>query len=786
MANSLDEIVDFKQFFFKLIQSWHLFLFSLLFAFIIAFGYNRYSVEYFKVETSILIEDENSLATATDLLYDKVNSKNKILENKELMIKSYPLIYKTLSELSFNIAYFIEGNIKVTETYDAPIVVKCIDSKSLRGKKIKITLIDDNSFYLTDLATKKEEIRKFNEDFLFNGVELSVEYNIQYPVNEKDMPITIVKFFDLQPLALSYQKNIKVYQEDKESTIINISLLTEDEKKGVVFLNKLTQNFIKNDIIEKNLAFKNTVKFINEQLISMSDSLALIEQQIQDYKNSNQVTDLSVKAQSIYANIVSLETELARTRTLNNYFDYLTNYLSKGENLEGISVPTSFGVNDEGLNSLITQLVEIQIKKNILIDGGQVNNPAIVQYNRQSKQLVLNLQEAIKTSKSANNLLLNNYRNRIAKMELSLSGIPQVEMELLNIERLQSISENIYIYLLQKRAEAMITSSSNVSDTKVLEPSIYFNKPPVVPNGRKTYLIALLLGLLFPMIYLFLLDLINDTIVTRLDLERLTDIPVIAMIGKNYSGYELLSKKNPKSIVYEGFRALRSNLNFLNTNKDAQVYLVTSSVSSEGKTYIAENLSIVFAKSGKKTLVIGADLRRPKLYSDFGFDNTKGISNHILSNMSLKDIILTSEIENLDVLVSGPLPTNPSDALLTNKFASMMENLKKLYDVIVLDTPPIGLVADALSLMKYSDINLYVARQSYTKKGLLSYINDMYTNNRIQNLHIVFNDVKEGSGAYGYGYGYGSKYGYAYGYGYGYGKHRDSTYFDNDDSVTIT
>ena len=259
---------------------------------------------------------------------------------------------------------------------------------------------------------------------MFNGVEISVEYNIQYPVNEKDMPITIVKFFDLQSLALSYQKNIKVYQEDRESTIINISLLTEDEKKGVS-LNKLTQNFIKNDIIEKNLAFNNTVKFINEQLISMSDSLALIEQQIQDYKNSNQVTDLSVKAQSIYANIVSLETELARTRTLNNYFDYLTNYLSKGENLEGVSVPTSFGVNDEGLNSLITQLVEIQIKKNILIDGGQVNNPAIVQYNRQSKQLVLNLQEAIKTSKSANNLLLNNYRNRIAKMELSLRVFPK-------------------------------------------------------------------------------------------------------------------------------------------------------------------------------------------------------------------------------------------------------------------------------------------------------------------------------------------------------------------------
>jgi capsular exopolysaccharide synthesis family protein len=777
MANSLDEIVDFKQFFFKLINNWHFILISLSIAFIIAFAYNRYSVEYFKVETSILIEDDNSLKTASDLLYDKTSSKNKSLENKELMLKSYPLIYKTLSELRFDIAYFIEGNIKVTETYEAPIIVKCIDSKPIRGKQIKITLIDDNSFYFTDIANKKEEVRNFNEDFLFNNVVISVEYNIQYPVNELDMPITIVKFFDLQLLSLSYKKKIKVYQEDRESTIINISMLTEDEKKGVVFLNKLTRNFIQNDVLEKNLAFNNTVKFINEQLINMSDSLALIEQQIQDYKNSNQVTDLSVKAQSIYANIVSLETELARTRTLNNYFDYLTSYLLNGENLEGVSVPTSFGVNDEGLNSLISQLVEIQIKKNILIDGGQVNNPAIVQYNRQSKQLVLNLQEAIKTSKSANNLLLNNYQNRISKMEQSLSSIPQVEMELLNIERLQSISENLYIFLLQKRAEAMITSSSNVSDTKVLEPSNYFNKSPVTPNTKKSYLIALLFGLLIPVLYIFILDLLNDTIITRMDLEALTKVPILGIIGRNYSGYDLLSKKDPKSPVYEGFRALRSNLNFLNPNQDKQVYLVTSSVSGEGKTYIAENLSIVFAKSGKKTLVIGADLRRPKLYSDFGFDNTKGISSHVLSDVALKEVILRSEIENLDILVAGPLPPNPSDALLTEKFSMMMENLRSIYDIIVLDTPPLGLVADALTLMNYSDINIYVTRQSYTKKGLLTYMNDMYTKRRLNHLHIVFNDVKEGSGAYGYGYGYGS------GYGYGYGNSSDSNYFDSDEGL---
>ena len=535
MANQLDEIVDFRQFFFKLIKNWFLLVISLLLAFLIAFAYIRYTTQLFSAEISILIKEDNSLPTASDLLYEKGSSKQKSLENKELMIKSYPLVYKTLEELKFDIGYFIEGNIKVTEAYEAPIIVKCTNVKALKGKKIKIDIIDDNRFSLIDISTKNEQIRKFNEKFLFNDVEISVEYNINYFVDASDVPVTIVKFYDLQALTLLYQQKIVVNQEDVESTVLDISIITENEKKGIAFLNTLIDNHMINEIKDKNFASNNTVTFINNQLADMSDSLALIEQQIQQYKNKNQITDLSLKAQSIFTNIVSMETELAKTKTINNYFDYLTSYLVKDENLEGISVPTSFGVNDAGLNSLITQLVEIQIKKNILIDGGQVNNPAINQYNRQSKQLVLNLKEAINTSKSANNLLLTDYKNRIAKMEQSLGGIPQVEMELLNQERLQVISENIYTFLLQKRAEAKITSSSSVSDSKVLEPAVYFHKDQVSPDKQKSYLLALLCGLLIPILYLLLEEIINDTIMSKKDLERLTKIPILGIIGRNYS-----------------------------------------------------------------------------------------------------------------------------------------------------------------------------------------------------------------------------------------------------------
>ena len=776
MNNQFDEIIDFRQFFFKIINNWFFFVISLLLTFSIAFAFNRYSKEIYKVETSIIVKEENSMPTASDLLYEKaIGNKKMSLENKELMLKSYPLVYETLEDLRFDIAYYIVGNIKVSETYIAPVVLICNDISSLIGKSITIEYINKEKFLFVEDGGEHKTY-SFGSEINFYDTKIIVKINPDYKLSDIKYPETVIKFKDLKNLTQKYQDKISVTQKERESTVISISVLEEDQLKGVSFLNKLTENYINNEISEKNIASKNTVTFINNQLLEMSDSLSLIEQQIQEYKNNNKITDLSLKAQSIYTNIISIEAELASSKSLNNYYNYLGNYLDKGKDIEGVSVPASFGINDAALNTLINQLVEVQIKKDILLDGGQVNNPAILQYNRQTKQLLLNLKESVNSNKSANKLSIKDFKQRIKKLENSLNDIPEVERELLSIERLQSISENIYIFLLKKRAEAKITSSSNVSDSKVLEPAMYFSQSPVSPVKSKSYIIAFLLGCILPLLIILLKELVNDKIITRVDLEKATSIPVLGMIGRNYSGHNLLSEQSPKSAVFEGFRALRSNLNFFNLQADKKVYLVTSSISGEGKTYIAENLAIVFAKSGKKTLVIGADLRRPRLYADFSLENNLGISNHVLGDKTLSEVILKSEIENLDVLVSGPIPSNPSDALLTEKFKQMLSELKKQYDIIVLDTPPLGLVADALTLMKYSDVNLYVVRQDYTQKGLLTYVDDMYNKDRLGNLHLVFNDVKEGSGAYGYGYGFG----YGYGYGNNYGYTQGSEYFDDN------
>ena len=390
--NQLDEIIDFKQFFFKIVKNWYFFVLSLLLTFTIAFAYNRYTHELYEIETTILINADNTIGNPSDLLYEKaMQTQHMSLENKELILKSYPLIYSTLAELKFDIAYEIVGNIKVSETYIAPFKVECNNTALLKGKSVTIEYLNQNNFRLID-KLEKDKTYHFGEEINFYNAKIRIDLDAKYSSVITEYPKTVITFRDLKSLTQIYQNKIVITQKDKESTVIHISILEEDPLKGVVFLNKLTENYIVNELNDKNLSSKNTVSFINKQLEEMSDSLSLIEQQIQEYKNKNQITDLSLKAQTIYTNIVSIETELAKSKRLKNYYNYLENYIDRGNELESISVPTSFSINDVSLNVLIDQLVEIQIKKNILVDGGQINNPAIAQYNRKTKQLLLKFQ----------------------------------------------------------------------------------------------------------------------------------------------------------------------------------------------------------------------------------------------------------------------------------------------------------------------------------------------------------------------------------------------------------
>src|SRR5690606_12297525 len=354
--------------------------------------------------------------------------------------------------------------------------------------------------------------------------------------------------------------------------------------------------------------------------------------------------------------------------------------------------------------------------------------------------------------------------------EKEVNRLPATERNLLNIQRQFSIHENIYVYLLEKRAEAEISRASNSPTNAILDVG-RSGSTPVAPKRSLNYLIGLILGLALPIGFITVRDFFNTKIQDPKEVEKSLKVPLIGMIGVSKSPNNLAIFSNPKSTITESFRNLRANMSFLSPRQSRLVVAISSSISGEGKTFCSINLASIYAISGKKTLLVGLDLRKPRIAGDFSLANDIGVSTYLSTERDWRPMIKESGHENLDILLSGPTPPNPAELLLQDNFVTLLEELKDNYDVIVLDCPPIGLVSETLEIFKYSDLNIMIVRQDYSFKHSIDYINNLYTKGSVKKLYTVMNGVDASKGYGGYG-SYGS---YGYGnYGYGnYGYHED-------------
>ena len=784
-----DELFEIKKFFFRIRNNWLIFTLSTFICILIALAFNRYSSNIYKVSTTVLFDDQQSFSSnAAEAIYSNdlfQKSPKNLIANKIYELSSYPIIFQTLDDLNFDIEYYLVGNIKNSITYDTPFKVIVVNNKNkLLNRTFKITYVDEKVF---NLSNKK---LKINKNFLYGkkinllGSNLKVVKNVDFISKNSEPTACLVKFKSLQKLTKKYQTNLKFAQEQKKSSIVKIDLKCLDEKKGVIFLNKLTENFIKNEINKKNLSSQKTILFIDNQLNNMRDSLENIENKVKVFKQNNGLTEISVTAQNLYDKLNIYEKKILSIKNYNEYLSYLSSYLESMVNLDEIKIPPNELNENSLIRKLINDLIDVQFQKSLLVRSGQIKNPAVLQYERASLQIVSNLKENIILSLNNNKQELREVNEQKILIENEINELPKIEKELLEINRIKSINENIYTFLLRKKSEIDISASSNIADTKILESAVFFNKKPIIPNKNQNILLATFLGFIFPLLFFLFFDLFNDKILSRFDIEKLSSIPILGIIGRNNNINNLLSKINPKSMIFEGFRAIRSDLSSLLEEMNGKIVLITSSISGEGKTFFAENLAIVFAKTSNKTLLIGADLRKPKLWKDFKLNNNLGLSNYLSEDIKLEKIINNVKINNLDVITSGPVPKDPAEMLHCEKFTSFINLVKNKYDIIILDTPPVGLVADSISMMKFSDVNLFMIRQSYTNKNLLSFSEDLYKKQRLGEMYLVFNDVKEGSGVYGYSYGnygYGSYNSYQRGYYSIKGSNNNNDYFKEDE-----
>ena len=781
-----EEKIDLKIFIDRYLIFWKYIIFSIATFLIIGFLYNRYSTKIYKSSTTILIKEESNNSLGSDDIFEGLDlfGGQKNIKNEIGILESFSLTKKTLKDLNFRTSYYHSGNLKSDDIYKKTPFIVNIDEfhPQLINQKFIIKLKSENEFILIanfnniklfDLSTETyvsnkeldlnyEALHKFGEEIKTDFFSFSISKNDLSLFKNENWSNYFFIISSYNELTKNYLKNLEVIEIEKDASILKISLEGSNAVKINDFLSKFTELYLATDLDEKNQITSNTIKFINQQLTLISDSLSNVESSLESFKEKNPKIELSQKEYGTFYQLEKLEQEKAILELNNKYYISLEEYLLKNNNVNNIMAPSTMGIEDPLLNNHISELTKLYSQLNEVSVNSKQEHPLVISLNKQIISTKEKLIENIDNIISSSELTLNDIQKRIREIEGLIGNLPQSERILLNIQRKFNLNENIYNYLLEKRAEASITKASNISDHKVIDMPRLESNLPIRPNTLLIYFISLLVGIFLPIILISLYFLFNDKIIDKKDIDQITSIPLLGKIMHNNSGYNLVNINSPKSGIAEAFRSIRTNIQYLASDKSEKVICITSSVGGEGKTFVAMNLASIFSITQGKTILIGADMRKPKIFDDFKLTNDIGLSSFLSNQNSKDEVIQNTEYENLDIILSGPIPPNPSELLSLNKMKEFIQELKKTYQNIIIDTPPIGLVTDGLILMNHSDVNIYVIRQNFTTKDMLHNFNETIIKNNVVNMNLVINDIALDKTSYGYGYGYGNTYGYGY------------------------
>lgn len=779
--------INFKRVIDRIIRFWYIIVISLLIAVTVAYLINRYSPRIYPVKASIIIKENDENVGAKFLYNNELINPYRNFYNELYIMKSYPLLQEVMDTLGFEISMFKEGEFKTTEFYDptfpAKIRILPIGARPT-GVSMYFTILDQNTFTLQYLGANEEAGKKFtslnfNDTLRINGYYLLVE--AKEPVREYIGQRFTLRFNDPLSLAKAYSSRLSVTFAQLGASVVNLDINGPVARKEIDFLNKFIERYQYYDIEKKNKVATMAIGFLDQQLLVIGDSLNEYEDKVENFKEKNIITSLETETDRLYQKIQTFETQKFQYRLLDNYYKYITDLL-KSEQFDGIFTPSSVGITDNIVANLVTSLLQEQTQVKLYKSNAveRMDDNPILQSKIKKIEFIKNdIMKAIANSRETHKINIAFINDQIKLVEAQLAKLPKTQRELVDITRNYSLKESLYVFLLQKRTEAGLSRASTTSDIVVVNPPMASGA--ISPKVNRNYIIATATGLLVPLLVFVLMELFNSRIQSREDIEKITTVPVIGGIGHNISTDQLVVYNRPKAAITESFRALRSNLNYFTANKDHLVFMVTSSVPGEGKSFTTLNLASVIAMAGKKTLIMGADLRRPKLYDDLGLTNEVGLSQYLSGMASQDQIVQQSKMEDLYLISGGPMPPNPSELLIRPAMDQLMSELRAKFDFIVIDTPPLSFVADAFVISKYADHSIYVIRQNFTPNIALQSLEEFYQMGKLTNISILFNDLRKSGLGYGYG-GYGYGYGYGY-YSYGYGlngrqkKQREGSYY---------
>lgn len=783
------ESINLRALFTKYLIYWPWFIASVIICLGCAFLYLRFQTPVYNTTAAVLIKETDPRSKAMTQTNGAVAALQDIsgfsmtsnFDNEVEILKSRTLIKKVVSELGL----YIQHSKNQTFGYDIPlyrntpvkVYITPEEAEKLQGgAKLKMTYTPEGKLSLTAKYILNQEEAEITTSFDSLPAVLPTPIGVfSFTHNDStklEKPIKLnVWIASPTAVAQSYAQNLSVSPTSKTTTIAQLSLKNSHKQRAVDFINRLVAIYNQDANDEKNEVAEKTAEFIEERIGIINTELGAAENQLATFKQQAGLTDLSSDAQLALQESSKYEQLRVENATQIQLVEFLKTYINKEENANEV-LPANVGLKDQNLSTVIEQYNTMIIERKRLLRTSSESNPAIINMNTGIEAMRRSVQTTVESVLKGLYITKADIDKQTSKFEARINKAPQQEKEFLTIARQQEIKAALYTMLLQKREENAITLASTATNGRIIEEALA-GTAPIAPKKMIIALVALIVGLGLPIALVFVRDLLKYKIESREDVQKITHAPILGELPRcnTKATGSIVIQENKNNLMEECFRGLRTNLLFM-LEKGQQVILFSSTQPGEGKSFVAGNTATSLAFLGKKVLIIGMDIRKPGLNKVFHLSNRAvGITNYLSDpeHVNLLDMIQHSDISpNLDILPGGPVPPNPTELVAREHLDHAIEELKKHYDYIILDTAPIAMIADTAIIGRVADMCVYVCRADVTPKEGFEYINVLYKEKKFKKISTVINDIDMSKRKHSYGYGYGRRYGYGYDYGYGY------------------
>jgi len=789
-----EEQINIQEILFRYLIHWPWFVASVIVCVALAWGYLRLTTPIYNVSATVLIKDEkkgggaNMTSELEKMGLNGFVSSSSNIENEIEVLSSRTLAREVVSSLGLFVTYMDEDRFPKRELYrTSPILVSLTPQEADKlPQTMEVGMVLQPSGVMdVQIKVGEKEYRKHFEKlpavlptdegtiaFFTNNDTLS-SVRPESVTKERHITAYINRPFSV---AKGYAGSLSITPTSKATSVVTVALKNSNTQRGKDYIDKLLEMYNINANNDKNEVAQRTAEFIDERIGIISKELGSTERDLENFKRSAGITDLTSEAQIALTGNAEYEKKRVENQTQINLIMDLQRYL-RGTEYEVL--PANVGLQDAGVTGAIDRYNEMVAERNRLLRSSTESNPAIVNLNASIRAMRGNIQTTLDATLKGLEITRADLAREASRYSRRISDAPTQERQFVSIARQQEIKSGLYLMLLQKREENAIVLAAIANNAKIIDEA-QADGAPISPKRMRIYLAALVFGIGIPVGIIYLIGLTKFKIEGRVDVEKLTSFPVIGDIplADEKTG-SIAVFENQNNLMSETFRNVRTNLQFMLEN-GKNVILVTSTVSGEGKSFISANLAISLSLLGKKVVIVGLDIRKPGLNKVFNIPKKEHGITQFLTNptTNLMDLVQPSDInKNLYILPGGTVPPNPTELLARDGLEKAVETLKKNFDYVILDTAPVGMVTDTLLIGRVADLSVYVCRADYTRKAEFALINELAENNKIPNLCIVINGLELQKKKYGYYYGYGKYgkyygYGKRYGYGYGYGEHK--------------